>query len=107
MDLINKAKELFDVATEKTEDFIYDQKCNVKIAKVCAQLKKQYERLGRLTYRKLHNLNANNNEFDSVVEKIDILKTELSALRECKYEDSKFDSFVFENGEPVDSTDGE
>ncbi len=102
MDLISKAKELFDTATIKTGEFVYDQKCNLQIAKVCAQLKKQYERLGRLTYRKLQGLKIDENEFDSVVEKIDVLKMELSALREGGAEEADFDSIVFEDGEPVD-----
>lgn len=108
MELINKAKELFDTATVKTGDFIYDQKCNLQIARVCADLKKQYERLGRLCFRKIKGLKIDDNEFDSVVEKVEVLKLELSALRENKVEAPEFDSIVFENGESVEApADGE
>ncbi len=108
MEIINKAKELFDTATVKTEEFIYDQKCNLQIARVCADLKKQYERLGRLCFRKIKGLKIDDNEFDTVVEKIEALKLELTALREGKVEEPEFDSIVFEDGEPVEvQSDGE
>ena len=100
MDFLNKAKEVLENIEIKTGEFIYDQKSNIKIAKVCSELKKAYEKLGRLTYRKLNNIAVDNNEFDLTVERIDVLKTELTALREgisgCD------DSIVFEDGEPVD-----
>lgn len=102
MEILNKAKELFDTATVKTGEFICDQKCNLQIARTCADLKKQYERLGRLCFRKLKGLKINDNEFDSVVEKIEVLKTELTALRDGKVEAAEFDSIVFEDGEPVE-----
>lgn len=100
MDFLNKAKEVLENIEIKTGEFIYDQKSNIKIAKVCSELKKAYEKLGRLTYRKLNNIAVDNNEFDLTVERIDVLKTELTALREGI---SGFDdSIVFEDGEPVD-----
>lgn len=108
MELLSKARELFDTATVKTEEFIYDQKCNLQIARACADLKKQYERLGRLCFRKIKGLKIDDNEFDAVVEKIEVLKVELTALREGKIEEPEFDSIVFEDGEPVDApVDGE
>ncbi len=108
MEILNKAKELINTATVKTGEFVYDQKCNLQIARVCADLKKQYERLGRLCFRKLKGLKIDDNEFDSVVEKIETLKLELSALRDGKVEDAEFDSIVFEDGEPVEvPQDGE
>ncbi len=107
MEILNKAKVLLDTATAKTGDFIYDQKCNLQIAKVCAELKKLYERLGRLCFRKLKGLKIDDNEFDEVVEKIEVLKLELNALREGKMEEPEFDSIVFEDGEPVEVPDGE
>ncbi len=108
MEILNKAKELFDTATYKTEEFIYDQKCNLQIARVCAELKREYERLGRLCFRKIKGLKIDENEFDAVVEKIEVLKVELTALREGKMEEPEFDSIVFEDGEPVEvPEDGE
>ena len=56
MEFLNKAKDLLNVAGAKTEDFIYEQRCNLEIARVCSQLKKAYERLGRLSYKKLNSL---------------------------------------------------
>ncbi len=106
MEILNKAKNVFDVAATKTEEFIYDQKCNIKMARVCADIKKQYERLGRLCYRKIGGLKIDENEFDAVVEKITVLKTELNALRDGTVEEPEFESIVFEDGEPV-SNNGE
>ncbi len=108
MEILNKAKELFDTATVKTEEFIYDQKCNLQITRVCADLKRTYERLGRLCFRKIKGLKIDDNEFDLIVEKIENLKLELTALREGKVEEPEFESIVFEDGEPIDGlSDGE
>ena len=102
MDFLEKAKSVFDTASAKTGDFVYAQKCNIKIARVCGDLKKLYERLGRLTYRKIKGIKVDDNEFDSLIEKIEILKMELAALREGKVEEPQYDSIVFEDGELVD-----
>jgi hypothetical protein len=103
MEILNRAKELFDTASTMAGDFIYDQKCNIQIARVCADLKKEYERLGRLCYRRLKGIEVDENEFNSIVDKIEVLKLELNALREAKIEEAEFDSIVFEDGEPVDT----
>lgn len=102
MDFLEKAKSVLDTATAKTGDFVYSQKCNIKIARVCGDLKKLYERLGRLTYRKIKGIKVDDNEFDSLIEKIEVLKMELAALREGKVEEPQYDSIVFEDGELVD-----
>jgi hypothetical protein len=104
MEILEKAKALFNTASEKTGDFVYSQKCNIKIARVCAELKKEYERLGRLTYRKLKGMKVDD-EFDATVEKVEVLKMELAALREGKVQQPQFDSIVFEDGELVESDD--
>ena len=46
MDLFNKAKEFLDTVEIKAGEFVYDQKNNIKIAKVCSELKRNYEKLG-------------------------------------------------------------
>ena len=104
MEMLEKAKELFNSATAKTGDFVYSQKCNIKIARVCGYLKKWYERLGRLTYRKLKSIKVDDNEFDALIEKIEVLKMELNALREGKVEEPQFESIVFEDGELVENS---
>ncbi len=101
MDFLEKAKSVLDTASAKTGDFVYAQKCNIKIARVCADLKKLYERLGRLTYRKIKGIKVDDNEFDGLIEKIEVLKMELAALREGKVEEPEYDSIVFEDGEQV------
>ena len=102
MDFLEKAKVVLGAASAKTGDFVYAQKCNIKIARVCAELKKYYERLGRLTYRKIKGMKVDDNEFDSLIEKIEVLKIELAALREGKVEEPECNSIVFEDGELVD-----
>ena len=102
MEIFEKAKAIFNTASEKTGDFVYAQKCNVKIARVCAELKKLFERLGRITYRKIKGIRIDDNEFDTLIEKIEVLKMELNALREGKMQEPEFDSIVFEDGEPVE-----
>ena len=104
MEIFEKAKSLFNTASEKTGNFVYSQKCNLKIARVCAELKREYERLGRLTYRKLKGMKVDD-EFDATVEKVEILKMELAALREGKAQEPQFDSIVFEDGELVEPED--
>ncbi len=99
MEFLNKAKSLWGSVNVKTGELIYEQKCNLKMAKVCAELKKAYEKLGRLTYRKLNGIKVDDVVFDSVVENIEILKLELDSLRSGKY---NFDSVVFEDGELVE-----
>lgn len=100
MDFVSKAKEILENIEIKTGEFIYDQKSNIKIAKVCSELKKAYEKLGRLSYRKLKGIAVDDNEFDLTVNKIEVLKMALTSLREGVYGDE--DSIVFEDGEPVD-----
>lgn len=101
MEFVNKAKEFIETLEIKTGEFIYDQKSNIQIAKVCSDLKKAYEKLGRLTYRKLKNIAVDDNEFDLAVERVEVLKMELEALRSGVYGDA--DSVVFEDGEPVEA----
>ncbi len=105
MEFLNKAKGILENLEIKTGEFVYNQKNNVKIAKVCADLKKSYEKLGRLTYRKLNGTAVNDNEYEAAVEKIEILKMELTALREGV--DGSGDSIIFEDGEPVDAPEVE
>lgn len=102
MEMLEKAKDLFSAASTKTGEFVYSQKCNLKIARVCGDLKKCYERLGRLTYRKIKNMKVDDNEFDNLIDKIEVLKMELAALREGKVEQPQIGSIVFEDGEIVD-----
>ena len=102
MDIFNKAKDLFDIATVKTGEFVYSQKCNLQLAKVCAELKWEYERFGRLCFRKLKGAKVDDNEFDALVEKIEILKLEISAIREGNVEEPEDNSVIFEDGELVE-----
>ncbi len=99
MELLNAAKNLWGSVNVKTGELIYEQKCNLKMAKVCAELKKNYEKLGRLTYRKLKGVKVDDALYDSIVDNIEILKIELDALRNGKFSD---DSVVFEDGELVE-----
>ncbi len=103
MEFLNKAKDLLNVAGAKTEDFIYEQRCNLEIARVCSQLKKAYERLGRLSYKKLNNITVDDNVFDSAVAEVDALKQELSELRADKEASKDFSTYTFEDGEPIDT----
>lgn len=100
MDFLNKAKEILDSVEIKAGEFVYDQKNNIKIAKVCSELKRNYEKLGRLSYRKLKGMAIDENEFDTIVTRIEFLKEQLNCLRDGRYEDS-VSSFVFEDGELV------
>ena len=99
MEIFNKAKSIFEGVNAKTGEFIYDQKCNIKMAKVCAELKKAYEKLGRLSYRKLKGAKVDDAVFDATIDEIEILKLELDALRNGEFYN---DSVVFENGELVE-----
>lgn len=100
MDFLNKAKEILGSVEIKAGEFVYDQKNNIKIAKVCSELKRNYEKLGRLSYRKLKGMAIDENEFDTIVTRIEFLKEQLNCLRDGRYEDS-VSSFVFEDGELV------
>ncbi len=100
MDFLNKAKEILGSVEIKAGEFVYDQKNNIKIAKVCSELKRNYEKLGRLSYRKLKGMAIDENEFDTIVTRIEFLKEQLNCLRDGRYEGS-VSSFVFEDGELV------
>ena len=100
MEIFDKAKDILENIEIKTGEFIYDQKSNFQIAKVCSEMKKSYEKLGRLTFRKLKGASVYDNEFDMTVQRLELLKAQLDALRDGSYGDA--DSVVFENGEPVD-----
>ena len=100
MDLFNKAKEFLDTVESKAGEFVYDQKNNIKIAKVCSALKWNYEKLGRLCYRKCKNIAIDDNEFDAIITRIEVLKEELNCLRDGDIEYSS-DCYVFEDGELV------
>ena len=99
MEILNKAKSLLGTVNVKAGELVYEQKCNIKIAKVCAELKKAYEKLGRLTYRKLNGIKVDDAVFDAAVETVAVLKLELDALRSGK---CSSDSVVFEDGELVE-----
>ena len=99
MEFLNKAKSILGTVNAKTNGLIYDQKCNIKMAKVCAELKKAYEKLGRLSYRKLKGIKVDDAVFDAAVENVEFLKLELDAIRNGNVGD---DSIVFENGELVE-----
>ncbi len=99
MELFNKAKDILNSVNLKTGDFINDQKCNIKIAKVCAELKRNYEKLGRLSFRKIKGVKVDDAVFDATIDNIEILKLELDALRNGEFYN---DSVVFENGELVE-----
>ena len=96
MDLLNKAKEFLDTVEIKAGEFVYDQKNNIKIAKVCSELKRNYEKLGRLCYRKIKNISIDDNEFDAIITRIELLKEELNCLRDGNVEYSS-DCFVFDD----------
>ena len=100
MDFFEKAKEILDTVEIKTGEFIYDQKCNIKIAKVCAELKKAYENLGRMSFRKIKDIPVDDNEFESAVLTVELLKSELNALRTGNYH-SDSDSIIFEDAEVI------
>lgn len=100
MEILNKAKEVLETIEIKTGEFIYDQKSNFMIAKVASEMKKAYEKLGRLTYRKIKGIAVDDNEFDLAVERVELLKAQLEALREGV--EGNADSIVFEDGEPVE-----
>lgn len=100
MEFLNKAKDILENIEIKTGEFIYDQKSNFLMAKVCSEMKKAYEKLGRLTFRKIKGITVDDNEFDLAVQRVEILKAQLEALREGV--NGNIDSIVFEDGEPVD-----
>ena len=99
MEILNKAKSILGTVNVKANELVYEQKCNIQMAKICAELKKNYEKLGRLTYRKLNGVKVDDALFDSVVDAIEVLKYELDAVRNGNVSDN---SIVFENGELVD-----
>ena len=101
MEFLNKSKEMFETLELKTGEFIYDQKSNIKIAKLCSDLKKAYEKLGRLTFRKLNDIAVDDNEFDIAVENVAALKAELDALRSGQSGDEN--SVVFEDADVLEA----
>lgn len=81
MEILNKTKELISSTTAIAENFVYDRRCDVEVAKICARLKKAYENLGRLSYRRIAGFPVDGTEYDAIVDNITFLKAQLKDMR--------------------------
>ena len=69
--VINKAKELYDVTSEKVGDVIDISKLKLKISQLETKNTKDFETLGRMYYASVKDGDMDADEFDAVVEQID------------------------------------
>ena len=76
-DTVIKAKELIDVTGEKVGEVIDIQKTRYHIARVKAELSKDFEVLGRLWYSRMKEDNVDEDAVQAIVEEIELLKDHL------------------------------
>ncbi|MEE1186087.1 MAG: zinc ribbon domain-containing protein [Acutalibacteraceae bacterium] len=79
--VVNKAKEIYGVTSEKVGDVIDISKLRVKIAQLDAKNTKDFETLGRMYYESVKDGDMDADEFDAVVEQIDVRN---ALIKDCK-----------------------
>lgn len=83
--VVNKTKEVFDVACKKTNEVVSTQKQKFDISSIESKLNKEYIKLGKIYYKQLKDTEINDSEIESIVysidekiDKINILKKEIN-----------------------------
>lgn len=69
--VVNKTKEVFDVAYKKTNEVVSTQKQKFDISSTESKLNKEYLKLGKIYYNQLKNTEINDSELQNIVNSID------------------------------------
>ena len=77
-----KAKDVFDVAVEKTTDVISEQKIRYNIAKINSKIAKDYEMLGRLYHDSKKSGEDNEDAANALIAGIESKQAEVSELED-------------------------
>ncbi len=76
-DTVVKAKELLDITGEKVNEVLDVQKIKYNIARTNAELSKDFELLGRLTFSRQKQDNVDEEAMKAVLEEIELLQDHL------------------------------
>ncbi len=79
-DAVIKAKELFDTTGKKVDEVINVQKIKLSIAKQKAQIKEDFQLLGRLYYSGTKRDNVDPEALQAIVDQIELEKDKLREL---------------------------
>ena len=79
-DTLLTLKSAANVAVEKTEKIIDVSKLKISLTEQNNKLSRCFEELGRLTYSTSKNPNANDEEKNSIIEKIDNIYTQIKEI---------------------------
>ena len=118
-DLFVKAKVAVDVIGEKTGLFVDVSKLKIKMAELKAELKKEFESLGKSVHHAKKNGQDNTNavtiqveQIDNLLVQIESLKAEIASMKNrivckaCGNQNEKEASFCSKCGGGLDSAEG-
>lgn len=69
--VVNKTKEVFDVAYKKTNEVVSTQKQKFDISSIQNKLNKEYIKLGKIYYTQLKDTEINDSELQNIINSID------------------------------------
>ena len=79
-DLLDKARDAFDVAVKATEDVVDTGKQKFNIASLESKLSKDYKALGELYYKQLKGEEADASQMESLIAEIDDKKQKIKEM---------------------------
>ena len=77
---VQKAKTAFDVAVNKTSEFVNIGKLKISVANLNNKLQKAYAQLGKIQYKSLKDVNVENAEVSAAVLEIKRIRDEMKKL---------------------------
>ncbi|MBE6762323.1 MAG: zinc ribbon domain-containing protein [Ruminococcaceae bacterium] len=77
---VQKAKDVFDIAINKTGEFVNVSKLKISVSSLNNKLEKAYARLGKIQFKALKDANIENVEIASTVAEIKHIRSEIKTL---------------------------
>ncbi len=81
-EVVNKAKEAFDVASKKTNEVVSVQKLKFEAASMESKLSKDFETLGRLVFDGQQNHVDHGDSIAALIEEIRVKQEKLASLKD-------------------------
>ncbi len=79
---IDKARELFDVASKKTNEVVTTQKQKFDVSSIENKRSKDFQKLGEIYYELIKNTKIENEEIKKIVEEITLKNQKIDELNE-------------------------
>lgn len=79
---VQKAKSIFDVAVDKTGEFVNTGKLKISVASLNNKLEKAYAELGKLQFKALKDADIENVDVSAVVVEIKHIRSQIKQLLE-------------------------